>query len=172
MTIDDIRQGSGFLQGICLRDLLEEYAIRRGDSPETALKAYASVYKSLYYIPQAIADKTYAYRKLFREQPSKEATERIVREVAKDESIDFSTALKRSSEALGLPEGLLQGLIGQFLVSCEPLAPYFYDVDQLMLRFGFDPEGGYQDYLERINDDEWRMISFEDVIQKNNVWEI
>lgn len=148
MTIDEVRNCSGFLQGACLRDLLEEYAIRRGNNPETALKAYATVFKSLYYIPQAIAEKTFRYRELFRNKPPKQTVEEIVKEVVKEE-IEFRDAFSRSSEALGLPEGLLQGLIDQFQSSYELLAGYFDTSDRLLIRVAVDPEGGYLDYYRR-----------------------
>ena len=167
MTPKDFEYCSRFLKGACLRDLLEEYAIRRGTNPEMALKAYATVFKSLFYVPRAIADKTFRYRKLFANKPAKQVTKEIVLEVSKDESIDFSTALKRSAEALGLPEGLLQGLVDQFLVSCESLAGYFDDPDRLMARFGVDPEGGYLDYYRRnYETGELTYESFEGVLSR------
>jgi len=163
MTNEELEKCADYIDGACMRDLLEEYAIRKfpdAKSAQLCIQAYAVVMKSLSYIPQEVAEASFRYRRLLKNKPSYSETRQAVMN-AIDKEIDTVPIV---AKAMGMPPELVNGLCNQYRSRFEMLKDRFSDIDALLLRLKIDPEGGYQKHIYMNDDGEYDMVPVGSII--------
>jgi len=147
VTIEEIRSCSRLLTNVSLRDLLRDYAVHRkinNDDAQRCVSAYIAVMRQLGYIEQAAAEHAYRYNRLLMHRLSPETMRNVIWSTLRTEQP--SDLIGLVAEAVRMPYEYVSGLCEETILRYEQLSDYFRDADDLLMHFGVDPEGGYQDY--------------------------